>query len=120
MALCCVKKLFLATYAVSNIAASCLGNEESVCIINFIHSSKSESAALPLNVRREPSTLSSSLLSIQGESSGVCINDSSSVYSLTDIDLNLFVCLIDLILHVPSTLFQLNSDGSSWVEPVLS
>ena len=25
-----------------------------------------------------------------------------------------------LILYVPSTIFQLNRDGSSWVEPVLS
>ena len=32
----------------------------------------------------------------------------------------LFVCLFDLILYVPSTIFQLNRDGSSWVEPVLS
>ena len=31
----------------------------------------------------------------------------------------LFV-LFDLILFVPSTIFQLNRDGSSWVEPVLS
>ena len=29
----------------------------------------------------------------------------------------LFVCLFDLILYVPSTIFQLNRDGSSWVEP---
>ena len=28
-------------------------------------------------------------------------------------------CLFDLILYVPSTIFQLNRDGSSWVEPVL-
>ena len=28
--------------------------------------------------------------------------------------------LFDLILYVPSTIFQLNKDGSSWVEPVLS
>ena len=27
---------------------------------------------------------------------------------------------VDLILYVPSTIFQLNRDGSSWVEPVLS
>ena len=33
--------------------------------------------------------------------------------------LNLFV-LFDLILYVPSTIFQLNSDGSSLVEPVLN
>ena len=32
----------------------------------------------------------------------------------------LFVCLFDLILYVPSTIFQLYRDGSSWVEPVLS
>ena len=31
-----------------------------------------------------------------------------------------FVCLFDLILYVPSTIFQLNRDGSSWIEPVLS
>ena len=29
-------------------------------------------------------------------------------------------CLFDLILYVPSTIFQLKKDGSSWVEPVLS
>ena len=28
--------------------------------------------------------------------------------------------LFDLTLYVPSTIFQLNRDGSSWVEPVLS
>ena len=28
--------------------------------------------------------------------------------------------LSDLILYIPSTIFQLNRDGSSWVEPVLS
>ena len=32
----------------------------------------------------------------------------------------LFVCLFDLILYVPSTIFQLYRDRSSWVEPVLS
>ena len=29
-------------------------------------------------------------------------------------------CLFDLVLYVPSTIFQLNRDVSSWVEPVLS
>ena len=33
---------------------------------------------------------------------------------------NDFLFLFDLILYVPSTIFQLNRDGSSWVEPVLS
>ena len=31
-----------------------------------------------------------------------------------------FVCLFDLILYVPSTIFQLKRDRASWVEPVLS
>ena len=31
-----------------------------------------------------------------------------------------FVCLFDLILYFSSTISQLNRDGSSWVEPVLS
>ena len=31
-----------------------------------------------------------------------------------------FVCLFDLILYVSSTIFQLDRDGFSWVEPVLS
>ena len=33
---------------------------------------------------------------------------------------SIFVCLFDLIFYVSSTIFQLNRDGSSWVEPVLS
>ena len=33
---------------------------------------------------------------------------------------SLFVSLFDLILYVPSTIFQLYRDGSSWVEPELS
>ena len=32
----------------------------------------------------------------------------------------LFCVLFDLIIYVPSAIFQLNKDGSSWVEPVLS
>ena len=30
------------------------------------------------------------------------------------------IVLFDLILYVPSKIFQLNRDDSSWVEPVLS
>ena len=30
------------------------------------------------------------------------------------------ICLFDLILYVPSTIFQLKRDGSSWVIPGLS
>ena len=40
----------------------------------------------------------------------------SKLLSLIDAD---FVCLFDLILYVPSTIFQLNRERSSWVEPVL-
>ena len=32
----------------------------------------------------------------------------------------IIVCLFYLNLYVPSIIFQLNRDGSSWVEPVLS
>ena len=32
----------------------------------------------------------------------------------------LYFWLFDLTLYVPSIIFQLNRDGSSWVEPVLS
>ena len=38
--------------------------------------------------------------------------------SLVDAELN--VCLFDLILYVPSAIFQLNRDGYCWVEPVQS
>ena len=30
------------------------------------------------------------------------------------------ILIFDLILYIPSTIFQLNRDGSSWDEPVLS
>ena len=32
----------------------------------------------------------------------------------------MYFSLFDLILYIPSTIFQLYRDGSSWVEPVLS
>ena len=32
----------------------------------------------------------------------------------------MFVCLFDLIFYIPSTVFQLNREGSSGVDPVLS
>ena len=35
-------------------------------------------------------------------------------------DMPISVILFDLILYVPSTIFQLNRDGSSWADPVLS
>ena len=41
------------------------------------------------------------------------------VVQLKSMESVLFV-LFDLILYVPSTIFQLNRDGPSWVEPVLS
>ena len=33
---------------------------------------------------------------------------------------DLYLFLFNLTHYVPSTIFQLNRDGSSWVEPVLS
>ena len=42
------------------------------------------------------------------------------IVSFPDLCLISYFVLFDLILYVPSTLFQLNRDGSSWVEPVLS
>ena len=44
------------------------------------------------------------------------MNKSNVIFGLT---LGLFVGLI-LMLYAPSKIFQLNRDGSSWVEPVLS
>ena len=40
-------------------------------------------------------------------------------YMFVSIESSIF-CLFVLVLYVPSTIFQLNRDGSSWVEPVLS
>ena len=34
--------------------------------------------------------------------------------------LEFLLVLFDLILYNPSTIFQLNRDGYSWIEPVLS
>ena len=45
---------------------------------------------------------------------------SLDIYFVGFDNIGLFVCLIDLILYVPSTIFQLNRDGSSWVEPILN
>ena len=44
-----------------------------------------------------------------------------TVCSFMEISIDLKrVILFDLILYVPSTIFQLNRDESPWVEPVLS
>ena len=46
----------------------------------------------------------------------------TGVQNLEHLPYALTVCflLFDLILYVPSTIFQLNRNGSSWFEPVLS
>ena len=49
----------------------------------------------------------------------LCHRQRSSRYASVPSVVRLFV-LFDLILSVPSTIFQLNRDGSSWFEPVLS
>ena len=46
------------------------------------------------------------------------VSEMNSLLSQWGITVN--VCLFVFILYVPSTVFQLNRDGSSWVEPVLS
>ena len=46
--------------------------------------------------------------------------DTNQVRSPSGIPYPKMFCLFDLILNVPSTIFQLYRDGSSWVEPVLS
>ena len=46
-----------------------------------------------------------------------CLSKFTSFFPAISLDT---VCLFDLILYVPSTIFQLNRDWSSWVEPVLS
>ena len=51
------------------------------------------------------------------QSVGVFSLDRNSVSSLR---IQALVCLFDLMFYVPSTIFQLNRDWSSWVEPVLS
>ena len=48
--------------------------------------------------------------------SGVTLNLSSKDSTMRPF----IIVLFDLILYVPSTIFKLNRDGSSWVEPVLS
>ena len=48
------------------------------------------------------------------------ISDHEAIFIESSLRPMKFVCLFDLILYVPSTIFQLNRDGSSWVEPVLS
>ena len=56
------------------------------------------------------------------------VNGKDTVYSkckvgickTTDDENCIEVILFDLILYVLSTIFQLNRDGFSWVEPVLS
>ena len=61
-----------------------------------------------------PDTVSLTGDRAQGDDSKHCANSKG----LTII-IEMFV-LLDLILYVPSTIFQLNRDGSSWVKPVLS
>ena len=57
-----------------------------------------------------------------GLSVGIKLNSAYSLNQFID-DVKLrhkCLFLFDLIIYVPSTIFQLCRDGSSWVEPVLS
>ena len=45
----------------------------------------------------------------------------TGIYSVSRVNFEiLVVCLFDLILYDPSTIFLLGRGGSSWVEPLLS
>ena len=48
---------------------------------------------------------------------GLLVKECNNAYAVKSKEV---VCLFVLILYVPSTIFQLYRDGSSWVEPVLS
>ena len=50
----------------------------------------------------------------------LCFNAFNLISNMTPIKKKNTFFLFDLILYVPSTTFQLNRGGSSWVEPVLS
>ena len=49
----------------------------------------------------------------------VHVTENETKLQSVDLTIVLF-CLFDLILYVPSTIFQLYRDGYAWVEPVLS
>ena len=56
-----------------------------------------------------------------GKFSDVCTKSGSGTVCFGFLTYERFsFCLFDLILYVSSTIFQLNRDGSSWIEPVLS
>ena len=57
------------------------------------------------------------LTAVPGVSSSILAR--SHTYALGKIKWEFVCCLFDLILYVPSTIFQLNRDGSSWDKCVL-
>ena len=59
-------------------------------------------------------------MSDRSRSGGVVAPADVVVVVVVVVVVEVVVCLFDLILYVPSTIFQLNRSGSSWVEPVLS
>ena len=71
--------------------------------LELIRLAQGHNAVMPVRLKPMPLSLESSALPT----------------FLKDLARGLFV-LFDLILYVPSAIFQLNRDGSSWVEPVLS
>ena len=64
-----------------------------------------------LSVKFRVNILSRSLLNAISNSLNLSVNNH---------DVCCLFVLFYLILYVPSTIFQLNRDGSFWVEPVLS
>ena len=51
---------------------------------------------------------------------GILVADGGRGFTRGEAEISEYNKRFDLILYVPSTIFQLNRDGSSWVEPVLS
>ena len=50
----------------------------------------------------------------------VCLHASRTYFVQIEVESQFRLSLFDLIFYIPSTIFQLNRDGSSWIEPVLS
>ena len=67
-------------------------------------------------MKKEEEKSENSVLHVQ---SNLVISKSSGPEFFLTFTLSVYV-LFDLILYVPSTIFQLNRDGSPWVEPALS
>ena len=60
--------------------------------------------------------------SVESQAAGLWVVGSimAQLHTFVQINHEIFSTVFYLILYVPSTNFQLNRDGTSWIEPVLS